>query len=138
MSEENVEIVRRLYHAATQGDDAVAFELYADDIEWDVRGAWPGRAPSDLSRVYRGHEGVRRFWRDYLSAFERYDFTVEELVNAGNHVLAVVREHAAGRLSQVVLHNAVYALWTVRDGKLARMRLFPSREEALADAGLRE
>jgi ketosteroid isomerase-like protein len=138
MSEENVDVVRRLYDAATQGDDALAFELYADDIEWDVRGAWPGRAVSDLSRVYRGHEGVHLFWRDYLGAFERYDFTVEELIDAGDQVLAVVREHAAGRLSRIVLDNVVYALWTVRDGKLARMRLYPTREEAFEAAGLSE
>ena len=138
MSQENVEVVRRLYDAARRGDDALPFELYARDIEWDARGAWPGRAISDLGRVYRGHEGVRRFWRDYLSAFERYDFTVEELIDAGDQVLAVVREHATGRLSQVALDNAVYALWTVHHGKLVRMRLYPTRMEALEAAGLRE
>ena len=36
MSQENVEIVRRVYDAAVRRDDATPFQLYAEDITWDL------------------------------------------------------------------------------------------------------
>ena len=91
-----------------------------------------------LEPVYHGHEGVRRFWRDYLSAFERLDFEVEELIDAGDQVLAVVHERALGRHSGIALDNPVFAVWTLRHGKIARMRGYLDRDEALKAAGLSE
>ena len=46
----------------------------------------------DHSRVYRGIEGVRQFWREWLSAWETVQFEYE-LIDAGNRV----RQHP-GRL----------------------------------------
>jgi ketosteroid isomerase-like protein len=36
MSQENLEVVRRIYDAFAARDDATAFQLYADDIVWDL------------------------------------------------------------------------------------------------------
>ena len=36
MSQENVELVRRIYDAAARRDDATPFEFYAVDIVWDL------------------------------------------------------------------------------------------------------
>ena len=91
-----------------------------------------------LDPVYRGHEGVRRYWRDYLSAFERLDFELEELVDASGRILAVVRERAVGRASGIAFEARIFAVWTLRDGKITRMQGFRDREEALEAAGLSE
>ena len=136
MSRENVDLVRRVYAAAARGANEAAFDLYAPDIEWDVTPS--AAAQFDLEPVYHGHEGVRRFWRDYLSAFERLDFELEELIDAGDRVLAVVHERASGRCSGIAFDNRVFAVWTLRNGEIARMGVYLDRDEALEAAGLSE
>jgi len=133
MSQENVEIVRGIYDAVTRRDPEAAFAVYAEDIVWEV---------SDSSRaavmdpVYRGHEGVRRFWRDGLSVFGEIDFEVEELTDAGDRVLAVIREREIGRASRVPVEGRHLAVWTLADGKVTRMQVFDDRRQALGAAGL--
>jgi ketosteroid isomerase-like protein len=61
MSQENVEIVRRIYDAVARRDDVTPFEVYAEDIVWEIDQRAAGLMPK---RVYQGHEGVRQFWRD--------------------------------------------------------------------------
>ncbi len=61
MSEENVEIVRSVIEAHGRGDFAAVFAAYDPEVEWHVGGV--GSAVSDLKPVYRGHDGVRAFWR---------------------------------------------------------------------------
>src|SRR5688572_19656962 len=95
MSQENVEIVRRIYKAAAGRDAESAFELYAPDIVWDFSGA--PTAHLLTHRVSHGHEGVRQFWREGLDAFGEIDLTVDELIDAGDRVLAAVREEEVGR-----------------------------------------
>ncbi len=136
MSQENLDRVRTVYDAAARGDSDAAFELYAGDIEWDVTPS--AAAQLGLEPVYRGHEGVRRYWRDYLSAFERLDFELEELLDASGRILAVVRERALGRTSGIAFETRVFAVWTLRDGKITRMQGFLDREEARKAAGLTE
>ena len=36
MSQANVDVVRRLYDAAARRDDVIPFEVYAEDIIWDI------------------------------------------------------------------------------------------------------
>jgi uncharacterized protein len=135
MSQANVEMVRRVYDAAARGDNDAPFDLYAPDIEWDfsARAIMVGR-----EAVYHGHEGVRRCWRDYLTVFERLDFELEQLIDAGDQVLAIVRERSVGRLSQVAVDTRVYAVWALRAGKIVRMRGYIDRSEALEAVGLSE
>ena len=66
MSQENVELVRRIYDAVARRDDVTPFEVYAEDMVLDVSNA---RRVIVMGPVYEGHEGVRQFWRDALTAF---------------------------------------------------------------------
>jgi hypothetical protein len=63
----NVEIVRGIYDAVARRDNVTPFEVYAEDIVWDVSNASRGGLGPKL--VYHGHEGVRQFWRDGVAAF---------------------------------------------------------------------
>ena len=62
MSEENVELVRRIFDAYERKDFATLFAYYDAEIEWRiderVRGPF-----GDFESVYYGHDGVRAFWR---------------------------------------------------------------------------
>jgi ketosteroid isomerase-like protein len=136
MSQENVEVVRRIYEAVARRDEVSPFEVYAEDIVWDASRA---RTAGLLNRpVYEGHEGVRHFWREMLSVFGEVDLEIEDLIDAGDQVLAVIREREVGRASGVPVENTHLALWTLADGKVTRMRIFDDREQALEAAGLRE
>jgi ketosteroid isomerase-like protein len=136
MSQENVEIVRRIYEAAARRDDETPFEFYAEDIVWDLSNS--GRSSLSSQPIYYGHDGVRQAWRDGLSAFDDVDYEVEDLVDGGDRVMAVIHERETGRASRVPVDATHLAVWTLADGKVSRMQVFDDRAGALEAAGLRE
>ena len=78
MSQENVEIVLELLEAFQRRDHERAFDFYDPDIEWD--GSRLGEVGlGDLSGVYRGHEGVRTYWRRWLSAWRDLQFEIDDV-----------------------------------------------------------
>jgi ketosteroid isomerase-like protein len=134
MSRENVETVRRIYDAVARRDDVSPFEVYAEDIVWEIanqRAA--GLMPTG---VYQGHEGVRQFWRDAVSVFGQIDFDVEELVDAGDQVVAVIRDRRVGRTSGVPVEATHLAVWTLAADKVIRLQTFDERQQAFQAAGL--
>jgi ketosteroid isomerase-like protein len=136
MSRENVEVVRGIYEAVARRDSDAPFAAYAEDIVWDQSNS--KRAAVSGAPVYLGHEGVRRFWRDALEVFGAIDLEVEELIDAGEHVVAAIREREVGRTSGAAVENGHVAVWTLADGKVTRMRIFDERREALEAVGLTE
>jgi len=136
MSRENVEIVRRLFDAVARRDAETVLSLYHPDVEWDgSRHRW-GEVLAGPSRVH-GHEGLRRWGRKYYEAWENLEDNIEELIDAGEHVVSVVTTRARGRASGVEVewkHNA--GVWTIEQGKIVRVVWFSTREEALEAAGL--
>lgn len=118
----------------TRRDNVTPFEAYAPDVEWDLTGL----AHLDGATVYHGHDGVRAALWDLLSAFREFEFQPEELRDAGDYVLATIHEHGVGRTSEIIVDRRHYAVWTLRDGKVARLRAYLDRTEALEAAGLAE
>jgi uncharacterized protein len=129
MSQENVEIVRQAWEAFVRRDNEAAFALYDAEVEI--------HSPVD-GRVYRGLKGVRDFNRDWLSVWDDYGTDVEEWVDAEDHVVAIVRWWGRGKHSAVPAEMTAAHLWTLRTGRLWRLRVFPTKTEALAAAGLSE
>jgi ketosteroid isomerase-like protein len=134
MSQENVEIVRRIYDAVARRDSDTPFELYAEDIVWDMSNA--RRAALFTRPVYHGHDGVRRAWREVLSAFGEVDFEVDELIDLGDQVLATLREREVGRASGAPVETTHLAVWTLAGGKVIKLQVFDDRSQALEAAGL--
>ena len=135
MSQANVDVVRRIYDAAARRDDVIPFEVYAEDIIWDISNS--RRALLAMKPVYHGHEGVRQYWRENISVFGEVDFEVEELIDAGDQVLAVIREREVGRASGVPVEATHLAVYTLSGGKVIQMQVFDDRQQALEAAGLR-
>jgi ketosteroid isomerase-like protein len=133
MSQENVEIVRRAWEASVRRDNNAAFVLYDPEIEIDLRNEQRVGAS-----VYHGLEGVQKYFRDMLSAFTEMTSEVEEWIDAGDQVIAMVRSYGRGRRSGVPVDMLEAHLWTVRDGKLRRLQAFATKAEALEAAGLSE
>jgi ketosteroid isomerase-like protein len=136
MSEQNVEIVKSLLEAMKRGDNQTPFEYYDSAIEWDAtRGS---EIVPEVAARYRGHDGVRAFWRSWLAAWETVEFDVEGVLDAGDSVVALIGDqHLRGRRSGIAVEFPPYAIiFTMRDGKVIRWAWFPDRAEALEAAGL--
>ena len=136
MSRENVEVVRRMYDAVVRGDTEAVIGSYDPEVEWDTtRLASEGITGSG---TYRGHEGVRRFFREWNEAWEDSRFDLEELIEADQQVVSVVTRRGRGRASGVEVEAPGAVVWTIRSGKIVRVVLFATRAEALEAVGLRE
>lgn len=134
MCRENVEIVRQVYEAAARHDAGAIFALYAPDVEWDVsrsaiRAAMGGG-------TYRGHEGIRSFFRDWYGAMEDLVEDCLELTEAPDeHVISRAAWRGRGRASGLEVEMCQSILWTVADGSVKKVEWFQSRQEAVAAVG---
>jgi ketosteroid isomerase-like protein len=108
-------------------------ELAAPQFEYIPAGTFVG-----LSRR-SGHEGFIRFLETFWDEFHEAHAELQQLVDAGNSVVAHVTFHGKGRQSHVDVQMDLFQVWTFDDdGKMRRGQGFASREDALEAAGLRE
>lgn len=133
MSQEDVEIVRLGFEAANRRD-IDSFVAYLDP-GFEFRSAIVSGAEG---KVYRGHEGARRWVADAAETFVQVTFEVAELRDLGDRVLALGRIRARGRGSGLELDTPCGWLCCLRNGKVVSAEGFLSREDALAAAGLSE
>jgi len=135
MSQENVEAVREALVAYNRGDlDAFLDEYWTDDIDYRaVEGA-----PDDHGPIH-GKAEMRAYLQDWFDTFDDLKIEPLEVIDAGqDQAVAVVRFGGRAKLSGVEVDLTFAALYTVRDGKVARGREYWTRAEALKAAGLTE
>ena len=130
MSSENVELLRSGYDAFNRGDLDAVFKLLDPEIEWVTTDRVP------FAGTYRGHDDVRALLRDQQEVFGEITMEPYEFFEAGDSVVAFVRQRARGQTSGAEIEIVVGHLWTVRDGRAVRFEGFPEREKALEAAGL--
>ncbi len=133
MSQENVEIVRRLYDAFNAGDLEATLDLTAPENEFHPSGIF-----MDTERTYRGREGYSEFWHTFREAWETITVNVERIEDLGEQVLVLGTFHGRGHGSGVGVTREAAWLVTLRDGLFAQSRTFVSWAEALEAAGLTE
>jgi ketosteroid isomerase-like protein len=131
--------------AAYQNPDMIAMlasgeldlQLADPDIEWDATRLT--EMIPDLAGVYRGHDGVRTYWRRWFEAWRDLEFDFD-LRYAGDDVVALIRNQRQwGRHTGICTELPPYAqVFTIRNGKLVRWRTFPDQEQALKAVGLEE
>jgi ketosteroid isomerase-like protein len=135
MSQQDVEIVRRVHDALARRDNRTVLALYHPEIEMEF-----SRSPfADFmqeGRVQR-HEGVRSAFRDWYDAWEGVETDVEELIDAGQQVISVFTYRGRGRASGVEVEwKRMAGVWTIREGKVVGVVWLRTRDEALEAAGL--
>jgi ketosteroid isomerase-like protein len=94
--------------------------------------------PTDMDRVYYGHDGYRRFWRQWLEAFEDIRWDPEEMIDCGAQALVTTRQSGHGSGSGVAVSQPVFQVFTFRGGLVIRQEDFADRSKALEAAGLSE
>ncbi|MGA8217391.1 MAG: nuclear transport factor 2 family protein [Solirubrobacterales bacterium] len=133
MSEENVEIVRRLIAAWNEHDEALATSCLADDIEWAPAG------PAAVDRVlYRGREECARGFAAVWETWEEFRFQEAEIRDLHDSALWLGRVHMRGRASHVELDQEFANRFELRDGLITRVHAFLAWRDALEAAGLAE
>jgi ketosteroid isomerase-like protein len=132
MSRENVELVRRCFDLFGRGE----MEAVLRYIDPAIETIEPPEIPGSAS--YRGHSGLAKAYEHWASQWDDFRVELEELIDAGSDVVAVTTHHGTGRASGANVGGLVAYVFTVRDGKLARMQIFNTRAEALVAAGLRK
>jgi ketosteroid isomerase-like protein len=133
MSEESVEVVRAAFDAWRDGSSFL-FDFLADDIEWEVRPDFP-----DAER-YRGHDGFRRLDARFSEVMEDMWFRPAEFIAAGeDEVVVPLTWGGRGKGSGVTFEERPETwIFTVRGGKILRVKEFATRDQALAAVGLHE
>ncbi len=133
MSQENVEIVRRYFAAYERGGlDALA-EFWHPDINWRA-----AEGALDDVGLMEGPGALRHHNEQWEDIFESSRVEVEEFVDAGDQVVAVVRVFGRMKESEAEVDIRYATVLSIRDGKIAAGREYFTREEALEAAGLRE
>jgi ketosteroid isomerase-like protein len=134
MSEDRIEMVKRLA-AAWNRDDLDAFlDLLDPDVEWhtSIEPFFEG-----TESVFRGHDGIRQFWKSYRGeAFERLEVRMDEFRDLGESLLSLGEIKTIGQASQVQLTSEIAQLWTFRGGQIVGSDDFLSHAEGLKAAGL--
>jgi uncharacterized protein len=105
--------------------------LYDPEVEWDNSTGLGGITGGG---VYRGHEGLRRFFREWREAWEYPEHVPEELFDAGDHVISVATVQNRGRVSGVEVEWTQCGVWTIQEGKIVRVAWFRTRSAALEAA----
>jgi ketosteroid isomerase-like protein len=133
MSQENVELVRTFFTLIDRGD-AGAWDLLPADFDIDL-----SRRLIDPATL-RGPDEMRAFYRDMDATWAGgASLEVEELIDAGDKVLVLIRFGGRGKISGVDVEVLVWNLWTFRDGEPVGWTYFgEDRAEALKAAGLSE
>jgi ketosteroid isomerase-like protein len=105
-------------------------ELALPDLEVAMVG------PGGFTGTFRGIDGFRDAWSDGLDPFDAYSVEVEEVRQAGDHVVALARHTARPKGTRATVEGAAAAVMTFRDGKLARIEFNLDQAAALRAAGL--
>jgi ketosteroid isomerase-like protein len=135
MSQENVDVGRRMLQAFNDGDIEAIVAECDPAVEWEEQPI-PG-----VERLYRGHDGVRQWAAAVLGVREELgplQGRLEGVKETDDMVIASVCFEGEGRSSGARVPMHVHMVATFRDGKVVRRQVFLTLAEALEAVGLSE
>jgi ketosteroid isomerase-like protein len=130
MSQENVEIVRRLGEAMNAGEPD--FSIFHPALVYHPRSDEPD--PS----AHIGRDAFEGLLRGYLESFSDLRFEVLEVIDAGDRVVASTMIHGRGAASGASVEDAYVFVYRLRDGLVVEGWEFRTEQEALKAVGLAE
>src|SRR5271169_923208 len=133
MSQENA----RLAHDAIaafirEGIEATLF-YYDPDVEWITPPDWPE------DRVLHGHDGVRTAAAYYGEQFDEFRLALEKITEVdGNRVISLFYMRGRIKGSDAELEQNTAFIMSFRDGKISRVQVYLSWDEALKAVGMED
>jgi ketosteroid isomerase-like protein len=134
MSQENVEVVRRLTEALNARDlDRYYAEFFDPEVEWQTSAEDPDAA------IHRGLPAYKRYVAQWIEGFDELHADVEEYMEVGDDgVFTWSRFTGRGRTSGAPADWYRAIIFTIRRGKVVRGEEHFDRSAALESAGLAE
>jgi ketosteroid isomerase-like protein len=132
MSGENVDVVLRWIEAFNRRDSITASALWRSDAVAD----W-SRARGPFKGVYRGGRERVAFQEEFWSTFQYVHIETYDVAETGSEVVVGNTAHMRGR-DDAEVNMRVASIYEIRDGFVATVRDYGSRDKALEAAGLRE
>ena len=125
-SQEDLAALQHFYDELARGNFWVGKEVFDPEIEFE----WDDSS-LEGKKTYHGLREVEATTKDWLTSWEWFRVELEELIDAGNKVVALTRSlgRPRGATSDVIAMNA--EVWTMKDGKAIARRAYNDRSEAL-------
>jgi ketosteroid isomerase-like protein len=130
MSQEKVEVLRRLAEALNAGEvpDFVAANFRAENVNTAV-----------TDKTYIGPDGLRQWRKDMFSPFSEVQMQLDKVIAEGDdYLVAVTSLKGRGAASDAPLELRWANAFWFRDGSLVRSGGFLHIREALKAVGLEE
>jgi ketosteroid isomerase-like protein len=132
MSQENLEIVRRLVEHWEQGDWSWGRDVFHDECEAVFSASWFPEADQ-----YRVGRDALHAWASFMDAFESFDMRLNRIIDVGDQVVVLTRIEGRGQASGAEVDALTGGVFTLRGGKIVRYVLTDA-QAALEAVGLRE
>jgi uncharacterized protein len=125
MPQDNVELFHRGLAAWNEGDLGAIVEMCHPDVEWTFSDRLP-----DATGDIRGKQAVSDFLARFTEDWAEISIFADQVIDAGDDVVADVRFVAKGRDGIEVSMQFIH-VWTIRNGRIVRFRGYPTLAEAL-------
>jgi ketosteroid isomerase-like protein len=134
VSEADIEAVRDQFAAVNERDFEHAMSRYAQEVVLVIQEGFLNAG------TFEGKEAVGEWFGDWFRAFGAdYRFEITEARDLGGGLVFLYAQYeGSGRASGAKTHMESAYLYRVADGKITRVQLFPTREDALEAASLPE
>ena len=133
MSQENVELVRLAVDATNRRDLATL------DAIWSEQGEFRSTFAASEGRVFRGRQGIRDYFDTLGDVFDDMRIEIEEITDVGEDRLVVeLRVSGRGKGRGVNVEQRNGQVWTIVDGKVARIDSYMNANDAFEAVGLSE
>ena len=124
MERSDIDVVKEVYAAfAARDSERVVAVLDPDAVFIAVTGGILGR-----TQPYRGHEGMREYFRDVARVWDELVLTPREFEQVGDQILVTGRVSA--RSPSRMISCSTGWVWRVRDGLVVYARVYASAAEA--------
>jgi ketosteroid isomerase-like protein len=125
----DVEALRRGFEAYAEGGFDAIRDAFDPDVEWRT-----GEDEPDVA-TYRGHNGVKERIDAVFDSFTDLSLQPERFIVEGNNVVVPLGGRLRGRGSGVEVDFRETWVFTLRDGKITRVREYRNTADALEAVG---
>jgi ketosteroid isomerase-like protein len=127
--QKRTETVRRLYN---EGWAAGNFDFMSEILDPDI--VWTAIEDAPDAGTYRGYDGVRAYWQDWLDDFDMHPFKIKESVESGDRIACAQRGETTGKGSgarSVINYACVYTFGA--DERILAVNEYATWDEALEE-----
>jgi len=132
VSQDPTEVLREQFAATNERDFERAMSFYADDVVLVIEEGFLNTG------TFEGKQAVGEWYGDWFRAFGAdYRFEIEKIRDLGRGLVFMTATYGgSGRASGAEVWDESAYLYLVRQGRIVRVQIFPTEDQALAAASL--